>query len=81
MKSYIIERDGESWVLRLPGRQETLASGPTAGSIKEQAFERVRQWAPCRIQVIGDVVEEWQLADLDGDWEENRSGPEPDTGY
>ena len=43
------------------GRQDALISGPTVESAKEQAFERVRQWAPCRIQVIGEAFEEWLL--------------------
>ena len=68
---YVIERDGESWVLRLFGRQEALISGPTLESAKEQAFERVRRWAPRRSRVMGGVFEEWRLEQPDGDWEEN----------
>ena len=69
MKSYVIERDREyHWVLRLSGRQETLASGPTLKSAKEQAFERVSQWAPCGIQVRGEAPEEWELGHRDGQW-------------
>ena len=43
MKSYVIERDGEFWVLRMFGRQDALISGPTVESAKEQAFEYVRE--------------------------------------
>ena len=46
MTTYVIERDRESWVLRLLGRQEPMISGPTLESAKEQALERGRQWAP-----------------------------------
>jgi hypothetical protein len=55
--TYLIERDCASWVLRKFGRQEVMVSGPTPESAKEQAFERVRQWAPCRIRVMGDDEE------------------------
>lgn len=55
MKSYVIERDGSSWVLRMFGRQDALISGPTVESAKEQAFEFVR--------------EEWRLEVADGEWE------------
>ena len=41
---------GKLWVLRV-----------FPESAKEQAFERVRQWAPCRIRVMGEVREEWRL--------------------
>ena len=64
----LIERDGESWVLRMFGRQDTLISGPTIESAKEQAFESVRQWAPCRIRVMGEGFEEWRLEEADGEW-------------
>lgn len=50
MTTYIIEYYGESWVLRMFGRQDALISGPTVESAKEQAFEYVREWAPCRIR-------------------------------
>ena len=70
---YVIERDGESWVLRLFGRQDAMISGPTLKSAKEQAFELVRQWAPCRIRVMGEVREEWTLDEPDGEWEESGS--------
>ena len=38
MIPYVIDRDRESWVLRLFGRQDALISGPTIESAKEQAF-------------------------------------------
>ena len=38
-----------------------MISSPTLESAKEQAFELVRRWAPCRMQVSGDVFEEWTL--------------------
>jgi len=69
MKSYVIDRDGESWVLRIFGRQDALISGPTLESAKEQAFEFVRQGAPCRILVMAEVLEVWQLERVDGEWE------------
>ena len=43
------------------GRQDALISGPTVESAKEQAFEYVRERAPCRIRVMGDSPEEWRL--------------------
>ena len=49
MIAYVIECDGDSWVLRSFGRQGAMISGPTLESAKEPTFERVRQWAPCRI--------------------------------
>ena len=67
-KPYVIEPAGDSWVLGLFGRQDAMISGPTLESAKEQAFELVRQWAPCRIRVHGDVFEEWLLDHLDGEW-------------
>ena len=38
MKSYVIERDRDSWVLRLFGRQEAMISGPTLelGEVREE---------------------------------------------
>ena len=65
---YVIERDGDSWVLRLFGREDAMISGPTLESAKKQAFEYVRQWAPCRIRVMGEVREEWELGHRDGRW-------------
>ena len=59
-----MERDGESWVLRLFGRQDAMISGPTLESAKEQAFERVRQWAPCRIRVMGPSLHSSRLQSL-----------------
>ena len=35
-----------------------MISGPTLESAKEQAFERVRQWAPGRIPSSGQVRRE-----------------------
>ena len=32
--------------------------------------ERVHQWAPCRIRVMGASLEEWVLEEADGEWEE-----------
>ena len=50
MKSYVIERDHDSWVLRPFGRQDAMISGPTVESAKEQAFELLRPWSPCRMR-------------------------------
>ena len=69
MNFFVIERDGDYWGLRRFGRQDVMISGPTVESTKEQAFGLVRQWAPCHIRVMGEVVEEWQLADPGGEWE------------
>ena len=69
MNIYVIERAGGSWVLRPLGRHDAMISGPTLDSAKEQAFEYVRQRAPCQIRVMGDALEEWTLEESDGDWE------------
>ena len=74
VKSYIIAADRESWVLRLFGQHDAMTSSPTLESAKEQAFERVRQWAPCRILVLGDVFEEWHLERHDGGWAQQEGG-------
>ncbi len=68
MNSYVIERLNGAWVLRLSGHEDAMISGPTVESAKEQAFEYVRKWAPCRIQVYGDALEEWLLDNPDGEW-------------
>ena len=65
MKSGRIERD-------VGRRHETMISGPAPESAKEQAIERVRQWAPCRIRVMGGGFEEWRLEQPDGEWERSR---------
>ena len=70
MNIYVIERAGGSWVLRPLGRHDAMISGPTLDSAKEQAFEYVRQRAPCQIRVMGDAFEEWRLERVDGEWEE-----------
>jgi hypothetical protein len=69
VKSYVIEGCHETWVVRLFDRRDPMISGPTVDSAKGQAFDYVRQAAPCRIQVIADESEEWILADPDGEWE------------
>ena len=69
MRSYVIDRYGDSWVVRLFEPQDAMIVGPTAESAKEQAFERLRQWAPCRSRVTGDVSEEWTLEHPEGAWE------------
>ena len=68
MRSYVIERDDDSWVLRIFGGQDALISGPTVESAKEQAFEYARDWAPCRVRVMADEFEEWMLDDTEGKW-------------
>ena len=68
MNIYVIERAGGSWVLRPFGRHDAMISGPTLDSAKEQAFEYVREGAPCRIQVMGEVREEWELGHWEGRW-------------
>ena len=42
MKSYGIDRDPDSWVLRLFGRQDAMISGPTLESAKEQLRATIR---------------------------------------
>jgi len=70
MRPYVIERAGDlAWVLRFAGSQHTMISGPTEESAREQAFECVRQWAPCQIRVIGEPREEWALTHPGGEWE------------
>ena len=76
MKEYVIEREGGSWVLRLFGRQDAMILGRTCRSAKRQAFEYVRQWAPCRIRVIGGGFEEWRLDSSDGEWGRTNPGEE-----
>ncbi len=68
MNSYVIERLNGAWVLRLSGHEDAMISGPTVESAKEQAFEYVREWAPCRIQVRGEVSEEWTLEHPNSEW-------------
>ena len=49
----------EEDVLNIGGRLlNQLISGPT---VESDAFERLRQWAPVRIRVMGDAFEEWTL--------------------
>ena len=45
MNSCVIERDGESWVLRPFGRHDALISGPTLESAKEQATRHAQNRA------------------------------------
>ena len=68
MKAYVIEHIGDSWVLRVPGgHAQPLA--PTLGSARNQAFEHLRQSAPCRIRVsIETNYEEWILWHADHRW-------------
>ena len=49
MKSYVIDRLNDAWVLRLSGHEDAMISGPPLESAEEQAFEYVRLWAPGRI--------------------------------
>ena len=67
---YIIQNEGRSWVLRRFGRYETTASGPTLESIREQAFGRLRGYAPCSFRVIGEIPEQWRLESEQGEWEQ-----------
>ncbi len=67
--NYIIETDGRLWVLHRSGRYGTMASGATLKSIREQAFGRLRRFAPCSFRVIGETTEEWQLESDEGEWE------------
>ena len=76
MTAYVIERDRESWFLSLFGRQDAMISGPTRESAKEQAFELVHQWAPCRIRVMGEAFEAWELGHRDGEWVQVEMGRE-----
>ena len=65
---YVIESEGRVWVLRRSGRRETIASGANAVSIREQAFVRLRGYAPCSIRILSEIREEWQLESNDGEW-------------
>lgn len=58
------------------GRQDALISGPTVESAKEQAFEYVRERAPCRIRVMGEGFEEWSLDVTEGEWDEKQERQE-----
>ena len=66
---YVIRNEGWSWMLRRAGRYG-MAAGPTPESVKEQAFDRLRGFAPCAFRVSGDIPEEWRLASDQGEWEQ-----------
>ncbi len=68
MTKYVIESEGRVWVLRRLGQRGTIASGSDVGSIREQAFVRLRGYAPCSFRVLGEIREEWQLESNDGVW-------------
>ena len=72
---YVIETDGRLWVLRRFGHYETMASGSTLKSIREQAFGRLRGFAPRSFRVMSGIPEEWQLESAEGEWEQVE--PEP----
>jgi hypothetical protein len=72
-RKYVIEPDGRLWVLRRFGRQETLASGATAEDVREQAFGRLKDFAPLELVIVRTAVggrEEWRLANMDAKWQE-----------
>ena len=71
---YMIENEGRLWVLRRFGRHGTVASGATLESIREQAFGRLRGFAPCSFQISGSAPEEWRLESDDGQWEHAEPG-------
>ena len=71
---YVVESDGRLWVLRRFGRYGTLASGASVVSVREQAFARLRGFAPCSFRVIGKIPEEWRLESDDGQWEQAEPG-------
>jgi len=66
---YVIESSGRLWVLRRFERLETMASGESVGSVREQAFARLQGYAPCSIRILDSTPEEWQLASDAGQWE------------
>ena len=71
MTKYVIELDGRLWVLRRFGRHDTMASGPTAESVREQAFDILRGGhAPCSLVIVGTPRYEWRLGSDDGEWEQ-----------
>ena len=67
---YVIESEGRLWVLRRFGEHGTIASGSDVLSIREQAFYRLRGYAPCSFRVLGEIPEEWQLESDEGEWEQ-----------
>ena len=67
---YVIESHGRLWALRRLGRYGTLASGASVVSVREQAFARLRSFAPCSFRVIDEIPEEWQLESEQGEWEQ-----------
>ena len=67
---YVIENEGHLWVLRRFGHYETMASGSTLKSIREQAFGRLRGFAPRSFRVVDGMPEEWQLESAEGEWEQ-----------
>ena len=68
MTKYVIESEGRVWVLRRIGQRGTIASGSDVGSVREQAFARLRARAPCSFRVLSEIREEWQLESNDGEW-------------
>ncbi len=71
---YTIENEGRLWVLRRLGRHVTVASGATLESIREQAFGRLRGFAPCSFRITGSAPEEWRLESDDGQWGQAEPG-------
>ena len=67
---YVIESEGHLWVLRRFGQHGTIASGSDVASTREQAFDRLRGYAPCSFRVLDEIPEEWQLESDRGEWEQ-----------
>ena len=68
MKSYLIERDGEAWVLRSFWSLDSMFTDKEFVAVREHAFDRLHGWAPCKLQIRGEVLEEWELGHRDGTW-------------
>ena len=75
---YVIEKERRSYVLRRFGRSETLASGPDAASVREQAFDRLRGHAPCLFQILGSAPEEWRIESDKSAWKRHGEAPPRD---
>ena len=75
LRRYVIEGDREKklWVLRRLGRQETLASGASAEDVRDQAFERLKDFAPCSFKIMDGSRPEWRLEREQGGWQRARN--------
>ena len=69
MKTYVVEFEDESWVLRRFGVEHQIHRNEEFVAVRDYAFDRLRRWAPCTIRVLGKSHEEWRLDGVGGNWE------------